>query len=92
MVVEHNKLNIMANHGYCKNCWWYKEIQGERWNLTKSGLTKLSGYGHCYMHRDNETPYTKKDSNSYCPDYINRLKEIKYGNKTLEEWIQGLNI
>ena len=82
----------MANHGWCKNCWWYKEIQGERWCATKLGLANLSGYGLCYMHRENETPYSKKDSNSYCPDYVNRGKEEKRGHETLEEWIERTGI
>ena len=49
------------NHGYCKNCWWWKE-------------TSL-GFGRCYMHNSDEERYIMTEKNSYCPDYINHKKE-----------------
>ena len=82
----------MANHGYCKNCWWFKVVQSEGYVIKTAGLVKSPGRGRCYMNKSNETPYSEKDGNSYCPNYINRKREIKYGFETLEEWIkrQGL--
>ena len=49
------------NHGYCKNCWWWKEY--------------YPSFGKCYMHNSNEGRYTITRENGYCPDYVNRKKE-----------------
>ena len=51
------------NHGYCKNCWWWKEF--------------YTGIGKCYMHNSDEGNYTITEESSYCPDYYNRNKEKK---------------
>lgn len=75
------------NHGYCKNCWWYKESQKRRLISVPIGVK-----GICYMQSKNvgiEGAELLKEVTSvdYCPDYINRAKEVKYGGKTLDEWI-----
>ena len=80
------------NHGRCKNCWWYKELQGENWRVTGAGLMKNAGHGLCYMHKDNDTPYTEKDGDSYCWDFTSRKKELRSGFETLEEWMERQNI
>lgn len=51
----------MANHGYCKNCWWWKEY--------------YPFFGKCYMHKSDIEKYTITKYNDYCPDYFNRKKE-----------------
>ena len=71
----------MANHGYCKNCWWYKQTKFSGYKIESGKLIEIIGEGFCYMHSNNTT------DNSYCPDYWNRIK----GNKTdglLEDWIK----
>lgn len=50
------------NHGYCKNCWWWKEYYPS------------SSWGKCYMHNSDEGKYTITNENGYCPDYFNRKK------------------
>lgn len=63
------------NHGYCKNCWWWKCLPDE------SGL--------CYMQNDDKGHnYKKTKETDYCPDYINRSKEEKKSG-TLENWIKS---
>ena len=52
------------NHGYCKNCWWWK----------KCSLI----LGKCYMHNSDEGRYTITKENNYCPDYYNRKKDKKH--------------
>lgn len=49
------------NHGYCKNCWWWKE--------------SYLSWGKCYMQDSNEGCYTITNENGYCPDYSSRKKE-----------------
>lgn len=72
----------MPNHGYCKNCWWWKIIP------TLGPYSPEIEQGCCWMHcGDNGIPYSITNEDSYCPDYWNRKK----GNKedgTLEEWIK----
>ena len=52
------------NHGYCKNCWWWKEY--------------YSSFGKCYMHNSDEGKYTITNENGYCPDYFNRKKDKEH--------------
>lgn len=67
----------MANHGYCKNCWWW-------WHVKFTMLPPLSReIGECYFQDPNGKHKTFADS--YCPDYINRDKENK--NKTLSQYL-----
>lgn len=66
----------MANHGYCKNCWWWNQI----------GKTT----GRCIMSSYAESICTT-DENSYCPDYVNREKENKTQKRTLEEFCRDTN-
>lgn len=82
----------MANHGYCKNCWWYKQTKLSGYKFESGKLIEIIGEGICYMHSKNigfknaELLYDTTD-NSYCPDYWNRNKM----NKTdglLEDWIK----
>lgn len=46
----------MANHGYCKNCWWWQKIDDN---------------GICYM-QPLDIGYKQTTMLSYCPDYFNR--------------------
>ena len=52
------------NHGYCKNCWWWKGY--------------YPGFGECYMQSSDEERYTITRENSYCSDYFNRKKDKEY--------------
>ena len=71
------------NHGYCKNCWWWKM------NLY---IAIPGTKGICYMQSRNvgidgaEILVETKESD-YCPDYTNRKKEEKKSG-TLKEWIE----
>ena len=60
----------MANHGYCKNCWWWN-----RHNKT---------HGNCYFHLYGSETENITEERSYCPDYHARTKGDK--SQTLEEW------
>ena len=53
----------MPNHGYCKNCWWWKPIDQNK--------------GICYMQSTGYNYYTEE--NAYCPDYNNRKNGNKTG-------------
>ena len=67
----------MANHGYCKNCWWFKIFENNKTD------------GQCYASNDSEGRHWRKVKlNNYCPDYTNRNKEKRLGYETLEEWIK----
>ena len=77
------------NHGHCINCWWYKAIRLRYHTATEKGLREWFGYGRCYMHPDNEDPYSIIDGDSYCPDYFNRKSGEKEQKMTLDEWIEG---
>lgn len=52
------------NHGYCKNCWWWKEY--------------CPDLGKCYMHKSDTGQYTITEENAYCPDYFNRKKDKEH--------------
>lgn len=70
----------MANHGHCKNCWWYKQIKN----------TYICE-GICYMQSRNigvkgAEVYHYTNDDSYCPDYLNRKQGEKIDGK-LDEWI-----
>jgi hypothetical protein len=68
----------MANHGYCKNCWW--------WNRTGKTV------GHCIMQSFSKVVMVRTDEDSYCPDYINREKYTKTYKETLEEFCIDTNL
>lgn len=68
----------MANHGYCKNCWW--------WNRTGKNT------GRCLMHSYSPEAMNVADENSYCPDYVNRERNNKRGKETLEEFCKSANL
>ena len=68
----------MANHGYCKNCWWWNKI-----NNTE---------GHCIMQSFSCMAMVRTDENSYCPDYINREKHTKKYMETLEEFCRDTKL
>lgn len=68
----------MANHGYCKNCWW--------WNRTGKTV------GHCIMQSFSKVVMVRTDEDSYCPDYINREKHIRKHKETLEEFCIDTNL
>ena len=71
------------NHGYCKNCWWWKR---------HSPVAIPWAKGACYMQSRNIgiagaefLKYTREID--YCPDYVNRKAEEKR-NGTLENWLK----
>lgn len=68
----------MANHGYCKNCWW--------WNRTGKAT------GHCIMQSFSKVVMVRTDEDSYCPDYVNREKYTKKHKETLEEFCIDTNL
>ena len=74
----------MPNHGYCKNCWWWKRLTGESTNPN----IIMSNLGKCYMQSSETFEYHTTEQ-SYCPDYLNRKK----GNKkqTLDEWLISID-
>ena len=53
-------------------------------------LKESLGRGCCYMHVDNETPFSNVDGDSYCPDYYNRKRGDKEQKMTLQQWIENL--
>ena len=70
----------MPNHGYCKNCWWWKTLH------TAMPLDD-DETGQCYMHSvGGHKEYSSEYS--YCPDYYNRKKGNRERKQTLEEWIK----
>lgn len=70
----------MPNHGYCKNCWWWKTFH-------TAMPHQVDETGKCYMHSVGGSPeYTSE--HSYCPDYYNRKKGNMEQKQTLEEWIK----
>ena len=88
------------NHGYCKNCWWWKYAHSFYNTPSPNPITNLvylsketevGGVGKCYMQNSDAGPYTITTGNSYCLDYINRKKEEKKSG-TLEEWIRSKNL
>lgn len=54
----------MANHGYCKNCYWFNNFE-----YSDSRDNEKFPNGYCGMWR-NETRL-----NSYCPDYSRKPKQ-----------------
>lgn len=69
----------MPNHGYCKRCWWWKEIP-----TIAPFWVDVEKTGQCFMHsHGGHQEYTPE--HSYCPDYINRKKGDK--ECTLDEWL-----
>ena len=82
----------MANHGYCKNCWWCKIIVEHQYRWDNEGRlhkNETGGEGRCYMHNDSSHPWTDVKLTSYCPDYTNRNKqEKKWGTleESMEHW------
>ena len=50
----------MANHGYCKNCWWYNQTKFSGYKIESGKLIEIIGEGFCYMHSNNTT-----DNSSY---------------------------
>ena len=75
------------NHGYCKNCWWWKR---------HLSITIPWAKGICYMQSKNiDIPgaeyFHETKEIDYCPDYINRKKEEKKSG-TLNDWIEASTI
>ena len=82
------------NHGRCKNCWWYKMLHGDGYQVIGYRLYRNSGSGICYMHtvnpaRDTEEPY-HIGGDSWCPDYTNRERTNKSDKMTLDEWLESI--
>ena len=70
----------MPNHGYCKNCWWWKPLH-------MAMPCQVDETGKCYMHSLGDSQeYTSECS--YCPDYYNRKKGNREQKQTLEDWIK----
>lgn len=71
----------MANHGYCKNCWYW-------WHVVHTNITPFSReVGICYFQRSGKDYKHETFEDSYCPDYLNR----KVGNRkqTLQQFVSG---
>lgn len=73
----------MPNHGYCRNCWWWKEI------FAIGIVSSLKRKGQCWMHCGDNIPYSVKEEDSYCPDYYNRKRGDKEDG-TLDDWIRNI--
>ena len=66
----------MANHGYCKNCWWWEPVKFD----LKQAKNVL---GVCWCWKG------VTDDDAYCPDYWNREKGNKKDG-SLESWVKSL--
>ena len=78
------------NHGYCKNCWWFKFITNQEFAFGNDGrLQRVLRRGQCWMHDSDKGHYKETDENSYCPDYTNRKKKVA-GMKSVDEFIKSL--
>lgn len=69
------------NHGYCEKCWWWQETQETQETQEKSLLRKNAKVGFCHFAN---LDYIYFDS--YCPDYVNRIRENKAG--TLQDFLK----
>ena len=82
------------NHGRCKNCWWYKMLHGDTYQVIGYRLIKTDGSGICYMHTVNPGTDIEEPSyiggESWCPDYINRERYNRDGKQTLVEWLNEI--
>jgi hypothetical protein len=56
--------------------------------MTNYGLKQNLGNGKCYMENGDEGYFKRVEGDSYCPDYLNRVRGNKTKNMTLEEWIK----
>lgn len=66
----------MANHGLCKNCWWWQQYPF------------TIAVGLCFMQASDKGVLGKPAlSCDYCPDYVNRKNEEKREG-TLRDWIR----
>lgn len=77
------------NHGKCFNCWWYQPVKNKHYIMTNYGLKQNLGNGKCYMENSDEGYFKRVEGDSYCPDYLNRVRGNKTENMTLEEWIKN---
>ena len=67
----------MANHGYCKNCYWFNNFE---FSDIQDKIKFPNGY--CGMWRNSTGP------NSYCPDYDRKkVKIISLINKSKDSCI-----
>jgi len=57
--------------------------------MTNYGLKQNLGNGKCYMENSDEGYFKRVEGDSYCPDYLNRVRGNKTENMTLEEWIKN---
>lgn len=85
------------NHGYCKNCWWWKymgdmpiESLPEPFKQVRENMEHIKEpirMGRCWMEIGDGQLWKMTHETAYCPDYANRKKdEKKYG--TLDEFIE----
>ena len=75
----------MANHGHCKDCWWYEVTNKPCSLVIKGALVEKEGNGNCYMNKGDNEQFTEVKDSSYCLDYCNREKEEKI-NGILADW------
>ena len=79
----------MANHGLCKNCWWYLPNKLDGYKIDNGKIVKVIGCGFCYMHNGDEHRYKEVNGDEYCPDYINREANNKRTHQTLQDWFKN---
>lgn len=84
----------MPNHGYCKNCWWYKLTKNPSIKFENGKLHEYAGEGICYMFSgnigsENAEVYHYTNDNNYCPDYWNR-KQAEKTDGTLDDWLKKI--
>ena len=78
----------MPNHGYCKNCWWWKEIP-----TIATVWQEVERKGQCFMHtHGGHNEYTEENvlallKTTFRPELINRIDEIVTFNPLTKEVI-----
>ena len=84
------------NHGYCKNCWWWKRFSGDEKDTPANPdlgvlyLVLQPSYGRCWMQIGDGELVRMTHEKNYCLDYVNRKKEEKKSG-TLEDWVKTLD-
>ena len=81
----------MANHGYCRNCWWCGKFENEKYVVNGISIKRVFMNGKCYMQKGDDGECKSVSLDSYCRDYINRKKEEKKSG-TLDQWLSSKNL
>lgn len=68
----------MANHGYCRNCWWWQITDYQGVNMRNKFV------GICWFTSLYPSNLSKLYEDSYCPDYVNRASEEKQGKRLMD--------